>query len=86
MDQNDEKRRMWCSTKVDDSGFHKSGGGNWGYCRNDCKGSRYKKNNKFFEITKSQPNNISQDYSKRQSATVLPSRTKEIVSGIIIIW
>ena len=36
-DQNDEKR-TWCSTKVDEFGFHKSKEENWGYCQSDCKG------------------------------------------------
>ena len=27
---------LWCSTKVDESGVHVSGGGNYGFCGEDC--------------------------------------------------
>ena len=51
VDQNDDERRNWCSTKVDDLGFHKSGEGNWGYCKSNCKGitNLKTKNGIYFE-------------------------------------
>ena len=85
MDQTDKKRRKWCSTKVDGSGFHESGGGNWGYCRPDCKGLTYENTNEYVQITTNQPKTISQDYFEGPSTTELTSKTKKTISGKHII-
>ena len=60
-DQNDENR-TWCSTKVDELGFHKSEEGNWGYCQSDCK-----------DITK----NKSEDQRENNAAIHLKVFSKE---------
>ena len=36
-DQTDEtKTKRWCSTRVDETGNHITGGHNWGYCTKGC--------------------------------------------------
>ena len=35
-DKNEANEKFWCSTKVDESGEHISGGGNYGYCDKSC--------------------------------------------------
>ncbi len=35
-DVNDPDDRLWCSTKIDDSGNHVQSGGFWGHCGQDC--------------------------------------------------
>ena len=33
---NETNTKRWCSTKVDDTGNHITGGDNWGYCTVGC--------------------------------------------------
>ena len=35
-----DKKRFWCSTKVDENGTHISGGNNYGYCDINCASER----------------------------------------------
>ena len=32
----DPNGKPWCSTKIDDNGYHVRGGGHFGYCSSDC--------------------------------------------------
>ena len=34
--ENSPTKNPWCSTKVDDNGYHVGGGGHWGHCSSDC--------------------------------------------------
>ena len=36
IDKSDPEGRFWCSTKVDKTGKHIGGSGEWGYCPEGC--------------------------------------------------
>ena len=72
VDQNDDERRNWCSTKVDDLGFHKSGEGNWGYCKSNCKG---------ITNLKTKNDTIRNRTHQLQPSTNLTSKKEDLKSG-----
>ena len=81
MDQNEHQRRNWCSTKVDDLGFHESGEGNWGYCKSDCKGMTNPKIKDDILRNRTYQLKTISKYNIIQPSTDLTSRSRDAKSG-----